>query len=168
MNGDVINRRSALKGAGLLGAGAIAALVPTTALASEGHKVQGDPAGGWDVTITVSGKPKAKGLVVLTDGGGALRSHQNDLKPLSLASPSYGSWANLGETRQIGITFRNFRYAGADLVGTSDIRVRVTLSADGNRFSGTAITQLLDLDGNITATINSNVDAIRITVELPG
>jgi hypothetical protein len=53
-------------------------------------------------------------------------------------------------------------------VGTSDIRVRVTLSEDGNRFSGTAITQLLDLDGNITATINSNVDAIRITVELPG
>ena len=168
MNGDLINRRKALKGAGLLGAGAIAALIPTTALASQGHDEQGDATGGWDVTITALGRPTAKGLVVLTDGGGALRSHQNDLKPASLASPSYGSWANLHEKRQIGITFRNFRYsASGDLMGTSKFRVRVTLSKDGNQFSGTANTQLIDLAGNITATIISNVDAKRIAVELP-
>ncbi|HEY8816258.1 MAG TPA: hypothetical protein VIP57_14280, partial [Candidatus Dormibacteraeota bacterium] len=121
-----------------------------------------------DVTVTVPGRPTAKVLVVLADGGGALRSSQNDLKPASLASPSYGSWANLEAKRQIGITFRNFRYsATSDLVGTSKIRVRATLSEDGDGFSGAGNTQLFDLNGSVTATITFTVDASRIAVELP-
>ncbi len=168
MKGHLIDRRSALKGGGLIGAGAIAALMPTTALASEGRREQGDAAGGWDVTATVPGRPTAKVLVVLTTGGGVLRSSQNDLKPASLASPSYGSWANLDEERQIAITVRNFRYsASGDLVGTSKIRVRATLNEGGDRFSGGGNTQLLDLNGNITATIKFTVEASRIAAELP-
>ena len=168
MKDQLIDRRTALKGGGLLGAGAIAALIPTTALASQGQNGQRDAAGGWDVTVTVPGRPTAKVLVVLTNGGGALRSSQNDLKPASLASPSYGSWANLDEKRQIAITFRNFRYSAiGDLVGTSKIRVRATLNDDGDRFSGGGNTQLFDLNGNITATNSFTVDASRIAVELP-
>ena len=168
MKNHLIDRRSALKGGGLLGAGAIAALIPTTALANRGHEEIGDATGGWDVTVTVVGRPTAQVLVVLTSGGGALRSSQNDLKPASLASPSYGSWANLDEKRQIAITFRNFRYtATGDLVGTSKIRVRGTLSEDGDGFSGGGNTQLFDLAGNITATISFTVDASRIAAELP-
>jgi hypothetical protein len=168
MKSHLIDRRSALKSGGLLGAGAIAALLPTTALASRGPNEQGDAAGGWDVTVTIPGRPTAKVLVVLTNGGGALRSSQNDLKPGSLASPSYGSWANLEEKRQIGITFRNFRCSAVgDLVGTTKIRVRATLTEDGDRFSGGGNSQLFDLNGSITATINFTVDASRIAVELP-
>jgi hypothetical protein len=45
--------------------------------------------------------------------------------------------------RQIAITFRNFLYSGAgDLLGTSKIRVRATLSEDGDEFSGGGSTQL--------------------------
>jgi len=70
--------------------------------------------------------------------------------------------------RQIGITFRNFRYsATSDLVGTSKIRVRATLSEDGDGFSGAGNTQLFDLNGSVTATITFTVDASRIAVELP-
>jgi hypothetical protein len=168
MKSHLINRRTALKGGGLLGAGAIAALMPATALASQGQNEQGDATGGWDVTVTVPGRPTANVLVVLTNGGGALRSSQNDLKPASLASPSYGSWANLKEKGQIAITFRNFRYsATGDLVGTSKIRVRATLSEDGDGFAGGGNTQLIDLNGSITATINFTVDASRIAIELP-
>jgi hypothetical protein len=168
MKNQLINRRSALIGGGLVGVGAIAALMPTTALASTGHDEEGDAAGGWDVTVTVPGRPTAKVLVVLTDGGGALRSSQNDLKPASLACPSYGSWANLEEKGQFAITFRNFRYsATGDLVGTSKIRVRATVNADGDGFSGSGNTQLIDLTGSITATISFTVDAIRVAVELP-
>jgi len=104
----------------------------------------------------------------LTKGGGVLRSGQNDLRPTSLASPSYGSWAKLEEERQFGITVLNFRYsASGDLIGTTKISVRATLNQAGDRFSGRATTQLLDLNGNPTATLPGTVDAVRIKVELP-
>jgi hypothetical protein len=64
MKSHVIDRRPALKSGGLLGAGAIAALMPTTALASRGNNEQGEAAGGWDVTVTVPSRPTAKVLLV--------------------------------------------------------------------------------------------------------
>lgn len=168
MKSRLIDRRSALKGAGLLGAGALAALMPANAFASRGQDEKGDATGGWDVMVTVPGRPTAEVLVVLTDGGGALRLSQNDLKPASLASASLGSWTNLREEGQIAITFKNFRYsATGDLLGTSKIRVRATLNEDRDGFVGGGNTQLLDLTGSITATITFTVDARRIAVELP-
>lgn len=140
----------------------MAALVPAPAMA---HGCNDDgPAGGWEVTALPSG---LKVLVVLTEGGGALRSHQNDALASSLASPSYGSWANVDGERVIGITFRNFRYADGKLVGTTKIRVRATFNEEFDQFTGPAKTQLLDLNGNVVGTVTGSVDGRRIAVELP-
>jgi len=168
MNDHLLDRRTALKGAGLASVGALAALMPSPAWASERSNEKDDPSGGWLVTGMVAGRPPFKVLVVLASGGGALRFGQNDLRPASLASPSYGSWGNLEEDRQFGITVLNFRYStSGDLIGTTKIRVRATLNDAGDRFLGTSITQLLDLNGNATATVPGTVDAVRIQVELP-
>ncbi len=121
------------------------------------------------MTVTPSGPPAFQVLLVLTKGGGVLGSRQNDLKPSSLASPSHGSWAQLEDERQIGITGKNFRHSPAgDLVGSSKFRVRATLNEAGDRFSRPFTTQLLDLNGTVTATISGTVDASRIRIELPG
>ena len=98
MGHPIIDQRGALKAPGILGAGAMAALVPTAALAREGDDDATRVAGGWDVTVTFSGG-QSKVLITLAAGGGALRSGQNDLLSASLASPSYGSWASLGNAR---------------------------------------------------------------------
>jgi hypothetical protein len=168
MKDRLLDRRTALKGAGLASVGALAALMPSQAWAIERPNEQDDPTGGWEVTGMIAGRPPFKVLVVLTKGGGVLRSGQNDLRPTSLASPSYGSWAKLEEEHQFGITVLNFRYsASGDLIGTTKIRVRATLNEAGDRFSGRSTTQLLDLNGNPTATLPGTVDAVRIKVELP-
>ena len=160
-----IDRRGALKAAGILGAGAVAALVPTAAWASEGDDGATGVAGGWEVTVTFPGG-QSKVLILLTAGGAALRSGQNDLLSTSLASPSYGSWASQGK-REIGITFKNFRYSsgGAALSGTSKIRVRATLNKAEDEFTGPFITQLLDLTGAVVKTTTGTVDGRRIQVE---
>ena len=74
----------------------------------------------------------------------------------------------MGE-REIGITFKNFRYSagGAALSGTSKIRVRATLNKAQDEFTGPFITQLLDLTGAVVKTITGTVDGRRIPVELP-
>ncbi len=168
MKDHLLDRRTALKGAGLASVGALAALVPSQAWASERPNEQDDPSAGWVVTGMVAGRPPVKVLVVFAKGGGVLRFGQNYLRPTSLASPSYGSWVKLEEDRQFGITVLNFRYStSGDSIGTTKIRVRATLNDAGDRFSGTSITQLLDLNGNATVTVPSTVDAVRIQVELP-
>jgi hypothetical protein len=168
MGGPAINRRGVLKGAGLFGAGAVAALAAQAALAREGDAASPDPAGGWEVTGTPATGTPGKLLVVFTSGGGVLRSNQNDFNPNSLASPSYGSWTRLGNA-EIGITVRNFRYSSNGTpIGTSKIRVRVTLNNAADQFSGRGETQLLDLSGNVTATTTGTVDGRRISVEQMG
>ena len=165
METRMIDRRTALKGAGLAGAAAVAALMPAQALADAGDK--SSPAGGWEVTLTPGGAPTPTVLVVLTEGGGVLRSHRNDNLQNSLASPSYGSWANLDEDQVIGITVRNFRYANGALVGTTKIRVKATFDDEMNSFSGPLITEFRDLDGNVTGTFNATAFGRRIAVETP-
>jgi hypothetical protein len=161
------NRRGALKGAGGIGAGVAAALAAHTALAREEDAASRDLAGGWEVTGTLTSGVSTKLLVVFAAGGGVVRSHQNDLSPSSLASPSYGSWMRLGNG-EFGITVRNFRYnPNGTLVGTTKIRVRATLNDAADQFSGRGETQFLDLNGNVTAMIASTVDGRRIRVELP-
>jgi len=168
MKNHLVDRRTALKGAGLASVGALAALIPSQAWAAERPSEQDDPSGGWLVTGMITGRPPLKILVVLAKGGGVLRSSQNDLRPTSLASASYGSWAKLEADRQFGITVLNFRYsASGDLIGTTKIRVHATLNEAGDRFSGNSTTQLLDLNGNAAATLPGTVDGVRIQVELP-
>ena len=167
MNHPMIDRRGALKAVGVIGAGAMAALVPTAAWAKDGEDSAHGVAGGWDVTVTFTAG-QSKVLIMLAAGGGAMRSGQNDHLTGSLASPSYGSWASLGE-REIGITFRNFRYStgGATLSGTSKIRVRATVNEANTQFTGPFITELFDLTGAVARTITGTVDGRRIPVELP-
>ena len=161
------DRRGALRGAGLIGAAAMAAMVPTRALADGNSDGGESPTGGWEVIGIADGRPASKVLVVLTEGGGALRSSQNDLLPSSLVSPCYGSWATLDEERVIGITFKNFRYANGALVGTTKIRVRAALNERRDHFSGPFVTELMDLGGVVVARVTGRVDGQRIAVQVP-
>ena len=141
-------------------------LVPAAqAQASQAHPQEPGPAGGWDVTVKAVGQVKV--FIVLTAGGGAFRTSQNDLLSTSLASPSYGSWKHLEEgEREFAITFQNFRYDSTGLIGASKIRVRATLE-DRDHFKGLFTTQLLDLQGKVVTTIKGTVSGKRIEVEPP-
>lgn len=162
-------KRSIISSIVVAALGGIFVVRPMAAAPAQASRVDSEkrgPAGGWAVTVTFP-SGQANVLVLLTAGGGALRTSQNDFLSASLASPSYGSWTYLEKGRAIGIAFHNFRYRPDGLIGTSKIRVRATLNEAMDEFTGPFTTQLLDLNGEVVATINGTVDGRRIQVELP-
>lgn len=138
MTSQVINRRQALMGAGVAGIGALAALAPTSALAS------GESAdaivGGW------SGSASSPGLsfdilMTFSVGGGLTGSGSIDLSPQFLSTPVYGSWVKTGENTTGGnvygltVFFFAFKPDGTPL-GKVKVLATATLSEATGKLSG--------------------------------
>jgi hypothetical protein len=78
----------------------------------------------------------------------------------STRGAAFGTWTRSGDTYTT--RFRFFRYnADGTLAGTSVSTMVATLSADGNAFSATRNTQVIDAAGNQVATVCTSDVATR-------
>ena len=96
-------------------------------------------------------------VVEIANGGATVRS------------PSHGTWKRIG-SRTYGSTTVFFRYdpvSGA-FIGTLKLRHELELAPDGQSFSGVAVGELRDANGNLLPGSNTRKDLVaaeRINVE---
>ena len=158
--------------------GTIAAIVLATAVAvgalsaSAGNNRASDSAstkivGSWMQTVDRGPSlPPLKSLVSYSGGGTVVEIANGGA---TVRSPSHGTWKRIGN-RKYGSTAVFFRYdpvSGA-YIGTLKLRHELELAQDGQSFSGVAIGELRDANGNLLPGSNTRKDLVtaeRINVE---
>lgn len=107
--GRQINRREALAGTGLVGAGAVAALLSGCTVGSADASTGGSSAleGAWLEEVTFEdGSPPVQALALYSKDGGVVTA---STLPPGLFSPGFGAWAAVGNN-QFRITFMLFAF----------------------------------------------------------
>jgi hypothetical protein len=87
----------------------------------------------------------------------------------TVRSPSHGAWKRIGgrEYRSTAIFFRYDPVSGA-FIGTLKLRSELEVATDGQSFTGVAIGELRDANGNLLPGSNTRKDTVtaeRINVE---
>jgi hypothetical protein len=127
--------------------------------ASAGNERAGDSAGpklvgSWMLTVDRGPSlPPLKSLQSYSGGGTVVEIANGGA---TVRSPSHGAWKRIG-SRRYGSTAVFFRYdpvSGA-FIGTLKLRHELTLAQDGQSFSGVAIGELRDANGNLLPGSNT-------------
>jgi hypothetical protein len=122
--------------------------------------------GTWMVSVDRPGLPPLKSLQSYTGGHNVIEIANGGA---TVRSPSHGAWEKIGG-RKYGSTVIFFRYdpvSGAYL-GTLKIRHELEVAEDGQSFTGVAIGELRDANGNLLPGSNTRKDTVtaeRINVE---
>lgn len=130
-----LNRREALLGTGLVGAGALAALIPATALAASDES--GGFEGAWLVQVTPDDPTQASHqvLYLVIKGGGIVAVSDN---PPSSGSTGFGAWDRTGDT-QFRSTFEQFAFTpSGQPAGILRVRTLGTIDEATDQLSGRA------------------------------
>jgi hypothetical protein len=140
--------------------------------ASAGNERAGDSAspklvGSWMLTVDRGPSlPPLKSLQSYSGGGTVVEIANGGA---TVRSPSHGAWKRIGN-RKYGSTAVFFRYdpvSGA-FIGTLKLRHELELAPDGQSFSGVAVGELRDANGNLLPGSNTRKDLVtaeRINVE---
>jgi hypothetical protein len=140
--------------------------------ASAGNERAGDSAapklvGSWMLTVDRGPSlPPLKSLQSYSGGGTVVEIANGGA---TVRSPSHGAWKRIGN-RRYGSTAVFFRYdpvSGA-FIGTLKLRHELELAPDGQSFSGVAVGELRDANGNLLPGSNTRKDLVtaeRINVE---
>lgn len=158
-----IDRRQLLKGAGVAGVGALAALAPTTALANGGEAGHGI-VGSWlvSVTPTSSGPPPFKGLWSFTPGGVFIATDAIDQLPQFSASPEHGAWVGTG-AHKFSLTAMKLLFdPSGNFIGTLKARGMAEVEDDSDTFNGSAKVQLFDPTGTLFFSVSVEFNGTRI------
>ena len=165
-----LDRRDAVKRVGLLGAvGTLAIMGGAKAAPAETAGVCEDPlVGSWldTGTFTIQGSTVTALAFASNFTGGIWLTYGNS--PPTAAGPSFGAWIKTGERtyrqHSVGFTFDN----NGNQNGYFDVMEHVVLSEDGNSYTGSAVINSLDLDGNIIAgqTIDTTNTGKRVTTHM--
>ncbi|HVH64755.1 MAG TPA: hypothetical protein VM674_01875 [Candidatus Acidoferrum sp.] len=132
-----VNRRQALLGAGIVGAGALAALMPAVADATGGESRGLE--GAWLIQVTPDPGTVAplphQVLALYTKGGGVVITSSN---PPNGGSPGLGAWERIGD-HQYREIFETFQFdAAGTMVGLLQIRTETTVDEAGDHQVGRA------------------------------
>lgn len=165
-----LDRRDAVRRVGLLGAvGTLAIMGGAKAASADPVGVCEDPVvGSWLDTgmFTIQGVPVTALAFVSNCAGGVWLGYGNS--PPTAAGPSFGEWTNTGRRnyRQhfVGFTFDS----NGNQNGYYDVVEHIVLSEDGNSYTGSAVINSLDLNGNIIAgqTIDTTNTGKRVTTHM--
>ena len=119
--------------------------------------------GTWQATVNRGpALPPVKSLHVFTEDSTMIESGNDTL----YRSPSYGVWKYVGD-RTYATTMVSHRFSptGAYL-GTHKISANRQLSRDGDSYTGAAVGELRDPDGNLIASLPpASVVATRLQLE---
>jgi hypothetical protein len=155
-----------LKGAGVIGVGALAALAPTTAIAKgddDAHGIEGS----WLVTVTPGfspGPPPFKGLWSFTPGGVFIATDAIDQLPQFSASPEHGAWVGKGE-REFSVAAMKLLFDPiGNFSGTLKAQGVAQLDEGSDAFSGSAKIQLFDPTGKLFFSGSVAFQGTRIRV----
>ena len=120
--------------------------------------------GAWSSTVTPTVIPPFVGLGTFTADGGLINTTSLSLGS-PLESPGHGRWIRNG-SRTYDVTFFT---VSADAAGnhtlTSKVRAKLTLSADGNEFSGVFQVDVFDPNGGLLGSDTGTIRSRRIEVE---
>jgi len=131
----------------------------------------GSLVGSWIVSVDRGPLGPLTSLVTYTEGHGSVETANSGA---SLRTAGIGVWQRVAPRRfeATSIFFRIDPAAGGAFLGTVKLRMAVDLDRDGNSFSGVAVPELRDQNGNLLPGSNTRHDAIsgtRMTVEsIPG
>lgn len=164
-----LDRRNAVKRVGLLGAvGSLAIIGGAKAASADETGVCEDPlVGSWlDMGMfTIQGVTVTALAFTSNFAGGVWLTYGNS--PPTAAGPSFGAWIRTeGRTyrqHSVGFTFDN----NGNQNGYFDVMEHIELSEDGNSYTGSAVINSLDLNGNIIAgqTIDTTNTGKRVTTD---
>lgn len=112
--------------------------------------------GVWNLTVTrldcQTGAVIGTGPAILTFARGGTMHDYGSGRPPATRSPGYGVWS-YQSNRRYNDAFQFFIYnADGTLAGRQIVREQIVLSHDGNSLTNTAASQILDTNGNVTAT----------------
>ena len=130
-----LKRREALLGAGVIGAGALATLMPAAPAAAESESRGLE--GAWLIQVTPEGGTLAphRVLALRTKGGGVVITSSN---PPNSVSPGLGAWERTGDHqyREIfdSITFDS----SGQMTGLLQVRTETTVDEAGDHQTGRA------------------------------
>ena len=136
MKPQQFDRRKLLRGAGVVGAGAFAALAPGVIQAAQSNDTRGIE-GAWLILVTPQGAPPSATYEVLNlyiaGGGVAVASAHAP----ATGSSVYGAWRK-SRVRQFQITFIGFTFDRTSWAWTGRLKVqaRATLSQHGRQSAG--------------------------------
>ena len=121
--------------------------------------------GVWNLTVTrrdcATGAVIGSGPAILTFARGGTMHDFGSGRPPATRSAGYGVWSYQGSRHYTdAIQFFIFNTDGT-LAGKQIIREQILLSQDGNSLTNSAATQILDTNGNVTATRCSTATATR-------
>jgi hypothetical protein len=130
-----LNRRQALLGAGVVSAGALAALMPAATVAADGDSRGLE--GVWLIEVTPEGGTLAPHhvLALHTKGGGVVITSSN---PPNGVSPSLGAWERTGD-HQYRETFDSITFdSSGQMTGLLQVRTETTVDEAGDHQTGRA------------------------------
>jgi hypothetical protein len=133
-----LSRRQAIVGAGLVGGGALAAIMAAPAVAAD--EGQNGLEGSWLLKIVNdNGSPSNQVLILDSTGGGVAAVSDNS--PAS-GSTGFGAWQKSGENQYLE-TFELFSFdASGKLAGILRIRAQSALDETGDQRGGRARLEL--------------------------
>jgi hypothetical protein len=165
-----MDRKQLLKTGAAVGAGALVAAGPAQADDDNSHSA----VGSWFGTVTATNPPLGSFNDVLSihDAGVVTESRRYYVVPPPpfpnlLETTGHGAWKRTGK-RSVEAFFRFLLQepppSTGSPIGTDNIRLKVTLSPDGQKLSGTFASDVKDNAGNVLIHVEGTYEADRITV----
>ena len=116
--------------------------------------------GAWEVTAS---RPQGVGKNLLTFSSDGTFFRSGDTHPV--LSGGHGAWKRASES-EYHATYIAFRFdQSGKWIGSTKTRIQITLSPDGNEFTGVAKTSVRDLQDKEERTSESRLQGRRIQVE---
>jgi hypothetical protein len=144
-----------------------ASFVQVSGVGSDGAAI----VGLWKFNFVSEGNPGIPDGTILDDGLATWHSDGTELMNSGLRPPMTGNFCT-GVWKQTGSSTYKLNHiglswdpTGTTYVGPANIRLRVTISQDGNSYSGTFTIDQYDTNGVLLVHLKGNVVAKRVTVD---
>ena len=115
-------------------------------------------AGTWRVTVQPDGAPASaafESLLVYTSTGSVVETTSR-----APSSAGLGVWDRRGGGR-FAVVVEKYRFSGTTYVGRTVIEETSQVTPDGSRYTGRAVTTLLDAAGQVQTSFSSTATAVR-------
>ena len=124
----------------------------------QGHDRGRQLAGTWEVIVQPDGAPASaafSSMFVYTSTGSVVETTSR-----APSSAGLGTWDRRGAGRY-EVVVEKYRFDGPAFVGRTVIEEAQQLSPDGSRYTGRAVTTVLDASGRVLRTFTSTATGVR-------
>ena len=133
--------------------------VPSGTVAAQAGDRGRQLAGTWRVTVQPDGLPPSAAfasMLVYTSTGSVVETTSR-----APSSAGLGTWDRRGAGRY-EVVVQKYRFEGATFVGTTVVEETSQLEPGGARYTGRAVTTVLDAAGRVLRTFGSTATGVRL------